>query len=292
MKYLLLLVPSLLFLSITNLSAQIGSCAAVLDMTHTETDLGNGNCEYTFDVEYGSGANNTSLELTISCGSSTLVPATCSGSLSSTGGILSYGPIIAPCCTGPFQIDWTGTTNPNCGGNECDAGTLLPVELSSWTLSKRNNKIVFEWSTASEINNDYFEIEHSTDMRNFQSIKQITGMGNSSTKIDYSVEAINSFALGIQYFRLKQVDFDGRKTYSELITIENQFETFQVFPNPASHNISINTAMNEPVELFDLDGRLIRTFRNQDLERLDISFLEPGMYLLVQNRSTIRFVKF
>ena len=99
--------------------------------------------------------------------------------------------------------------------------TALPIELLYFKgeESERHNHLT--WSTASEHNNNYFEIEKTKDGVVFNSIIKIDGSGNSQTKIDYEFDDYN-IDNNISYYRLKQVDFDGKFRYSDLISIDNR----------------------------------------------------------------------
>lgn len=113
----------------------------------------------------------------------------------------------------------------------------LPVELISFTGKDEDGRIKLNWTTATETNNDYFEIQHSTNAANFQTIGEVAGAGTSATPNNYRFVHYNS-TNGINYYRLKQVDFDGNfethqviSVLSENITLLNNQE-FSVYPNP------------------------------------------------------------
>ncbi|MCI5055949.1 MAG: T9SS type A sorting domain-containing protein [Flavobacteriales bacterium] len=118
------------------------------------------------------------------------------------------------------------------------SNNVLPVELFEFLVEKENNTHKLYWATASEINNDYFLVERAGTDLDFHQIGQTTGAGNSNELLDYSFT--DEYPLeGINYYRLKQVDFDGRFDYSEIISIENHvahlFEAhLKLFPNPST----------------------------------------------------------
>ena len=101
--------------------------------------------------------------------------------------------------------------------------TTLPIELLYFKgeSSERYNHLT--WSTASEHNNNYFEIEKTKDGVVFNKIIKIDGSGNSQTKIDYKFDDYN-IDNNINYYRLKQVDFDGKFRYSDVISIDNRIK--------------------------------------------------------------------
>ena len=94
----------------------------------------------------------------------------------------------------------------------------LPVEIINFNATSDNDHIDLTWSTASENNNDYFTIEKSNDGINFESLANIDGAGNSNTLINYSYIDKNPFE-GLNYYRLKQTDFNGNFIYSNVVAL-------------------------------------------------------------------------
>lgn len=143
--------------------------------------------------------------------------------------------------------------------------TILPIELLSFSAHCNGNTIDIDWSTASERNNDYFILEKSLDAINFNEIARIAGAGKSIEQIDYSYTDYDYYG-GDVYYRLVQVDYDGTKTYSEIISAKcSNWETdpnISVFPNPFSSELTIvlENFRNEPatIEIFDVMGRTIK----------------------------------
>jgi hypothetical protein len=97
----------------------------------------------------------------------------------------------------------------------------LPIELLYFKGIKNDSKNILNWSTASEDNNDYFNIEKTRDGKIWNSISNMKGAGNSSTQLYYSFvdEDVENI---INYYRLKQTDYDGKFKYSEIISIDNR----------------------------------------------------------------------
>lgn len=98
---------------------------------------------------------------------------------------------------------------------------VLPVEMISFEAEKMNAFNYLTWSTASEINNDYFEVQKSVDGTNFETIGNIQGVGNSTVQNDYQF-IDHDAEYDIVYYRLKQVDFDGTISYSKIKRISNK----------------------------------------------------------------------
>ena len=114
----------------------------------------------------------------------------------------------------------------------------LPVELVNFKVIQDKDKNLIKWETASEINNDYFEIEKSKDGVNFEVLINIKGKGNYSNLSNYSAEDFSPFS-NQTYYRLKQVDFDGTVSYSNIIVVNSEVDSenkISVFPNPMNEN--------------------------------------------------------
>jgi hypothetical protein len=118
--------------------------------------------------------------------------------------------------------------------------TLLPVELISFTSHRKNNYTFLTWKTATEINNEKFEIEISKDGVFFSYIGEVEGMGNSSIINSYQFCDDGIYTVDIVYYRLKQIDFDGDFEYSKMISV----------------NVSITD--NITVEYYNLIGQKIQ----------------------------------
>jgi hypothetical protein len=141
----------------------------------------------------------------------------------------------------------------------------LPIELLSFDAIPKNDHIDLEWSTATEINNDFFTIERSEDASEFFPVIVINGNGNSTKKINYKTIDPNPMA-GISYYRLKQTDFDGKFSYSAIKKVNfllGEFD-FNIFPNPSNTgNTTIELKGKEGDEilvvLYDTQGKEVYT---------------------------------
>ncbi len=171
--------------------------------------------------------------------------------------------------------------------------TLLPIELKSFSNKCKNAFVEVNWQTASELNNDKFIVYHSNDGENFNVIAEIKGAGNSSQERDYSY--IHKDApLGKNYYKLRQIDFDGNYTDSKVVVFDARctnlnFSVGQVYFNANNNElkINLNCLENEKgyVQLYDISGRSI--LQNQislSKEKYEYSiqlpFLSNGSYLV------------
>jgi len=166
----------------------------------------------------------------------------------------------------------------------CEPCTFLPITLLSFNAQLNNNKVNLDWQTANEINNDFFTIERSKDGHEFSPIIQTKGAGNSNTILNYA--DIDAEPLqGVSYYRLKQTDFDGNYTYSEIIPISIAELSFTIHPNPSKDGYFYinNLESAKGIKVVDALGRVLKKFsdiKKNNLE-IDLSNYKKGMYYLV-----------
>ncbi len=173
-----------------------------------------------------------------------------------------------------------------------DDTSYVPVELISFEGRIAKNEITLSWITASELNNQGFEIERSCDRTNWETIGFINGKG-TTTKINYYFFVDHKPLEGEINYRLKQVDYAGTFIFSKTVTIyfENTpliFELLQNYPNPfnAVTRISFSIPVDSKVklEIFDVLGKEVKTIINKDIIKgnynidFDASDLNSGVY--------------
>ena len=165
-----------------------------------------------------------------------------------------------------------------------DQATPLPVELLNVEIECENNTPILIWSTLSEVNNDYFTIERSTDMENFEELAKVNGNGNSSTLSNYKWTDNNPIN-GQTYYRLKQTDFDGHHEYLDVRTITcNQTNDISIYPNPTSKTVNINLAksyVNINIKIKNVLGQIIQENNYNLLKNIEL-LLEgnKGVYFI------------
>ena len=119
----------------------------------------------------------------------------------------------------------------------------LPIELLTFHAECLNNNALLKWQTASESNNDYFTLEKSFDDQKWTFVANINGSGNSTSLQNYSYLIDSEESNKLNYFRLKQTDFDGHYSYSNKIILENCVTsplTFELYPNPTNGTLYFN----------------------------------------------------
>lgn len=167
---------------------------------------------------------------------------------------------------------------------------ILPVELVSFTAQAQEKYVLLKWETSSEENNDYFEIERSIDGLTFESIGKVTGNGTTAITNNYAF--LDQFpSRGTNYYRLRQVDFDGRYEYSDirLVNFSGKTEQFSLAPNPTQDEVHLywqwasNSEEELWAEVYDLYGNRIRRYQLQAKSKekmISLSDLPAGTYLV------------
>jgi hypothetical protein len=165
--------------------------------------------------------------------------------------------------------------------------TVIPVELKRFYAKKQTNTdVTLAWETASEVNNAGFDVEKSTDGRTFTTIGFVKGVGNSVALNSYNFMDNNFTATA--YYRLKQMDVNGKSTYSPTISVQKSTGklTLNVFPNLVTNesNITIdltNAAQNtQELSVYDVNGRLVFESRKANLTEVPVVDFAKGLYVV------------
>jgi len=199
--------------------------------------------------------------------------------------------------------EWTPTGagyNLNFSGTAAMGCILTPVEFSSFETNYRQSdkSIGLIWTTASEMNNDYFAVERSVDGDVFEQIDAINGAGNSAQTNTYYSRDAHPYPGEINYYRIKQVDTNGKFSFSsmEAVAINDPESHFSVYPNPTKNEgmITYTTARNGEVcvlKIYDSMAKLVLNYRFTGVKGinqipLNMSGFVNGVYFLtLQNES-------
>lgn len=164
----------------------------------------------------------------------------------------------------------------------------LPVELVSFHGECASSNAQIYWTTASEMNNDYFTVERSENGTSFYAVGEVDGAGNSTSLLEYTFRDLNPIE-DISYYRLKQTDFNGVHKISPIISIAQCYETDKgllVYPNPASDEVFISflnykNTSTVIMSLFDETGRLVIQLPVQSANTsISTNTLQSGVYHL------------
>lgn len=185
-----------------------------------------------------------------------------------------------------YSMNFSGTATMGC--------ILTPVEFSAFSADYvfSDKSVLLKWSTASELNNDYFEVQRSVDGENFEVIDIIKAAGNSAQTNHYRSRDEHPFPGEINYYRIKQVDTNGQYTYSgmEAVAIDDPETHFSVYPNPAKNSgvITYTTAHGGEsctLRIYDSMARQVIHYRFNAVKGmnqipLDLTGFSKGVYFL------------
>lgn len=193
------------------------------------------------------------------------------------------------------SITLTPKTAPNCNGTNCAdpivystvsqfISSTLPVELLHFKAEiKDKEQIIIKWSTANEIDNDYFIIQRKSDNAEWEEIGKIPGSGNSNTIKKYEFVDRNPLK-PISYYRIVDVDFAGIRSYSKEISLDTrgQLNDIQISPNPAKDGFLIFGLTKESnVNIHSLDGKLIKSQKAMSDEiYISVGDINKGIYII------------
>jgi hypothetical protein len=164
-------------------------------------------------------------------------------------------------------------------GNVVISGQIvLPVKLSSINAVSETDQNILTFTTASEVNNVGFDIERSSDGIEFQKIGWVDGHGSTTEEKHYIFHDKKPL-FGMNYYRLKQIDYDGRFEYSHIVSIEHKSDGIYLYPNPATDILNIENLAYGKYLIKSIVGTIIGQGVLTDESRIDISHLPTGTYL-------------
>ena len=179
--------------------------------------------------------------------------------------------------SGTFANSWRiGTKN--------STQSPLPIELLSFDAKQNGHIVDLNWVTASEINNDYFTLESSTDAINFEPFANVDGAGNSTVVLNYNYVDNHPYS-GISYYRLKQTDFNGKFEYSNIVTVDfltNEYGV-SIYPNPTANELTIEIPGNKELVNFEIINSIGVVVYQGNLNQkttVQTSSFAPGVYLI------------
>jgi hypothetical protein len=158
-----------------------------------------------------------------------------------------YNVILGTHGNGMFQLDVSGA--------------ILPVELIIFNAKAQEKGNLLNWSTSSEITNDYFQIEHSLDGVYFEEVSRVNGSSESFNRLDYSF-LHREAKTGLNYYRLSQIDLDGRTTDLGIKVVERKATISLVIEqNPVNETLKLRieypSEQDGKIDIFNLNGQLL-----------------------------------
>ncbi len=174
-------------------------------------------------------------------------------------------------------------------GNLFTTGNPLPVELLSFVGYESEKNNILQWTTASEIQNEKFEIETSSDLHTFVKIGEVRGGNNSSSILNYSFTHFNP-PLGINYYRLRQLDYNGKVNLSATISIKNPSTGFDISYSPVPFHdrlvLEVYSTVNysHQLKVVSAEGKIVfEKMLSPGTIFLNTSEWKSGVYFIVMD---------
>ena len=189
---------------------------------------------------------------------------------------------------------WQASDGTVTGPLTYTSGGVLPIKLVSFEAKSNSDRVDISWVTAAEINNNFFTIEKSRDLKNWEVVSNVDGAGNSSLNIEYFEVDYTPFQ-GVSYYRLKQTDYDGAFSFSNIVPVKFNKELNQemsLFPNPVVRGQEVKVQFSEVIEneilivLRDIKGeefysKAVLKYEDKSLIAIPIDKSIPsGIYLV------------
>jgi hypothetical protein len=192
---------------------------------------------------------------------------------------------------------WNGYQLNVLNNFEFSMGTL-PVEFIWVEAVTANNDVNISWKTASETNNDFFTIERSNDGISFGILATENGAGNSNSILTYNFKDIDPMT-GVNFYRIKQTDFDGKFAYSEIkaVTMSPGETGFSVFPNPvkSGENLQVvpfNGVGDYTLDILSATGQIFSDYSANGSSIIAINESIPkGVYYIVATTKTEKHIE-
>lgn len=174
----------------------------------------------------------------------------------------------------------SGDGSADCSLTPSDLGsTPLPVELIEFTAEKKQNRIVLSWQTAMELNNQLFEVQKSEEGTSFYTIAEVAGAGTTNEVSRYSYTDIAVWPTA--YYRLKQIDYDGSYSFSNVLRIDEPKELITIRPNQEGFKIESKSEHIAEVKMLSINGQELWSTQFEDTLDIETTNLLRGTYILI-----------
>ena len=186
-------------------------------------------------------------------------------------------------------VTYDAAGNATYQNDGCTPTAILPITLLYFKGKINDNySNLLEWSTTSEINNDFFTLEHSEDAIDFTPIGNVPGAGNSMTQLFYHLIDDNP-TTGINYYRLKQTDFNGEFAYSNIIAVNNNITEINIYTANDYLFIQSKEILTGNIKIYDAVGRIIYSDNINSNQKIKTSSFTSGIYI-VKVRTANNFI--
>ena len=207
----------------------------------------------------------------------TTYPSTASTLNCGAAGQNACGMWGAPTVYGPAALNFAGAAG---------ISSILPVELTNFTVSNADARVVLEWSTQQEINASYFAIERSANSSAWEKIGTVAAKGNTAVVTRYTYSDGTPLN-GVAYYRLAMVDLDGKISYSAIKAVHaSLIKGISFYPNPAIDNVNISLTGNTAevtIKLMNQSGQVLQERKagiNATMVSLNVQQYPRGIYIL------------
>lgn len=163
---------------------------------------------------------------------------------------------------------------------------VLPVRWLDMSAENHNNRNIIKWSTSMEVNTAFFEVERGLNLENFESIAKVNAAGNSNGVRYYSFSDENIEYVEA-YYRIKQVDKDGKFSYSKIFnSIDSEFNSYPEFSyNDETKTLFVKGTEVKDLILYRVNGEIEKQFHEHSGNSFHMDGVQKGMYLIRYNNS-------
>ncbi len=175
-------------------------------------------------------------------------------------------------------VTFTAAGTASYANDSCSSAPILPIKLLRFRGTSFNQSNQLSWQTASEINNDYFTLERSVNAVNFKPIATINGAGNSNALLNYNF-VDNLPNIGVNYYRLKQTDFNGDFSFSKIISLKNKAEIKIIVSHKQLSLISKDETSISSLNIYNINGKKVLEKKIVGSKKVSLSNLKKGIYL-------------
>lgn len=166
----------------------------------------------------------------------------------------------------------------------------LPVDLISFELNKRKDKVELTWKVANEINNDGWNVQRSENGFTWNTIGHVSGRGDARSEEEYTFVDTDKHS-GLIFYRLQQVDLDGQTAYSEVRSIDMYRSKFTVYPTLLDQYLTVDGVEEDSEYQIFSNSQVVQKGRISRGERIDVSQLNSGMHYITINGEPLKIVK-
>ncbi|MBC7507608.1 MAG: T9SS type A sorting domain-containing protein [Ferruginibacter sp.] len=211
----------------------------------------------------------------------------------------SSSPLFAPVDSDFFTLEFNNNSNSNYSYSTIAALSVETVNIEARKINQTTNLL---WQTAAEKDNALFKIERSANAKEFSTIGEVNGSGNSTAIKNYTFTDVAPLS-GVNYYRLKTVDYTGAATFSKVVSVKFSGKTdgiVAVYPNPTIDMLRLDVRAAAPartlIQITDINGRIVLSqnatvVKGLNLLTLNVAALNPGTYMVKVNGDINQFVK-